>query len=49
MDITPKNIAIKDIKDALIAEDKCFISFIEKLDPIMDKLVKEQIKKQLNK
>lgn len=44
--MTVEELAIKDIKDELRQESKSFIAFRKKLDPIMNKMVKEYTKLQ---
>jgi hypothetical protein len=44
--MTSKEQAIQDIKDELDKEGKCFIAFIIKLDPIIEKIVEGYIKQQ---
>lgn len=44
--MTSKEQAIQDIKDELDKEGKCFITFIVKLDPIIEKIVEGYIKQQ---
>ena len=44
--MTAKEQALKDIKDELKREHKAFIAFKSELNPIMRKLVSEQIKEQ---
>lgn len=46
---TAKQQAVEDIQEDLLQEHKVFIAFIEKLDPIMDQLVDQQIKVQEEK
>ncbi len=38
--------AIRDIKESLRMQGKCFLAFHRELNPIMDKLVNNQIKAQ---
>ena len=45
--MSAKQAAVIDIQEDLSREGKCFIAFIERLDPIMEKLVEEQSCKQL--
>ena len=44
--MSAKQQAILDIKEELSRQGKCFIAFVEKLNPVMDYLVKEQLKEQ---
>ncbi len=44
--MTAKQQAIKDIRDDLKKSGKCFITFHSELNPIMDSLVEQQIRKQ---
>lgn len=41
--MTAKTLAIHDIKQDLMEQNKCFLAFQETLNPVMDKLVQEQI------
>lgn len=41
-----KEAAIEDIKNELQKQAKCFLAFIEILNPVMEKLVNQQIKRQ---
>ena len=41
-----KEKAIKDIRESLRVQGKCFLAFHRELNPIMDKLVNEHIKAQ---
>lgn len=38
--------AVKDILEDCIKQHHCFFIFIEKLNPIMDKLCEQQLKEQ---
>jgi hypothetical protein len=38
--------AIQDIQEELSKCGKCFIAFVQRLNPIMDELVNEQLKAQ---
>ena len=38
--------AVRDIKESLKTQGRCFLSFRRELNPIMDQLVEEQIKAQ---
>ena len=42
-----KQQAISDIKESLTLQGKCFLAFRAELDPVMEKLVEEESKKQL--
>lgn len=44
--ITAKQQAVLDILDDLGRDSKCFLAFREKLNPVMDELVKNYIKLQ---
>lgn len=44
--MTAKTAALQDIQDELRAENKTFIPFISRLNPIMGLLVDEQLKMQ---
>ena len=44
--MTAKQLAIQDIKDDLKAQGKCFLAFHSELNPIMNKLVTRQIRRQ---
>lgn len=44
--MTAKQKAIQDIKECLRQESKAFIAFRTELNPIMDELVEQQLKKQ---
>lgn len=44
--MTAKQKAIQDIKECLRQESKAFIAFRTELNPIMDELVKQQLKEQ---
>lgn len=46
--MTAKETALQDIKDDLKQQSKCFISFREKLNPIMKRMVSNYIKLQEN-
>lgn len=39
--------AIQDIKEDLERQHKCFISFVQELDEVMEALVEEQSQEQL--
>lgn len=41
-----REIATQDIKEDLQKQSKCFLAFHSELDPIMDKLVREQLREQ---
>lgn len=47
--MTAEEQATLDIKDELRKESKCFLAFRKKLNPIMDKLVKNYTKFQEEK
>lgn len=44
--MTAKCLAIRDIKVSLKQQGKCFMAFHSELNPIMDKLVSDQLKAQ---
>lgn len=44
--MTAKKSAIRDIKESLRNQGKCFLAFRQELNPIMDRLVSEQLKAQ---
>lgn len=44
--MTAKQQAIKDIKDDLMQENRCFLAFNNSLNPVMDRLVRDQIEQQ---
>lgn len=44
--MTAKQQAMEDIKNDLLEHGKCFIAFKSELNPIMRKLVSEQLKAQ---
>ena len=44
--MSAKQAAILDIQEDLSRQGKCFIAFREKLNPVMDSLVSEQLKAQ---
>ena len=45
--MTPKDLAVKDIKDDLMKENKAFLAFHNELNPAMRKIVFSQIKEQI--
>lgn len=44
--MTAEEQAIQDIKDELRSQSKCFLAFRKRLNPIIDHIVEEYIKKQ---
>ena len=44
--MSAKNQAIQDIKDSLKREGKAFIAFRSELNPVMRRLVNDQLKEQ---
>ena len=44
--MTAKNLAIRDIKESLRKQGKCFLAFRKDLNPVMELLVSEQLKAQ---
>ena len=45
--MTPKDLAVKDMKDDLSKENRSFLAFHNELNPAMRRLVSKQIKKQI--
>ena len=46
--MTPKDLAVKDIKDDLMKENKAFLAFHNELNPAMRKIVSSQIREQVS-
>ena len=46
--MTPKDLAVKNIKDDLMKENKAFLAFHNELNPAMRKIVFSQIKEQIS-
>ena len=44
--MTPKDLAVKDMKEDLRRQNKSFLAFHNELNPVMRKLVVSQIKEQ---
>ena len=44
--MSPKDLAVRDIKEDLRNQNKCFLAFRQELNPIMRKLVSQHIKAQ---
>ena len=44
MSTTARDAAEMDIREELSRQGKCFIAFVEKLNPVMDYLVSEELK-----
>ena len=44
--MTARQAAIRDIQDDLRQNHKCFIAFKRELNPVMDKLVRNQLEQQ---
>jgi hypothetical protein len=44
--MTAKEQAIRDIRESLKEEGKCFFHFIKELDPIMDQIIDEYSQEQ---
>ena len=45
--MTPKDLAVKDMKEDLSKENKSFLAFHNELNPVMRKIVSNQIKEQI--
>lgn len=46
--MTPKDLAVKDLKEDLRRMNKSFLSFHNELNPVMRKLVASQIREQVS-
>jgi hypothetical protein len=46
--MTPKDLAVKDMKEDLSKENKSFLAFHNELNPVMRKIVSSQIRKQVS-
>ena len=44
--MSARQCAEMDIREELSRQGKCFIAFVERLNPVMDYLVKERLKEQ---
>lgn len=44
--MSAKDSAVQDIKESLKIQGKCFLAFRAELNPVMEKLVNEQLKAQ---
>lgn len=44
MNTTARDAAEMDIREELSRQGKCFIAFVEKLNPVMDLLVDQELK-----
>ncbi len=45
--MTPKDLAVKEMKEILSKENKSFLAFHNELNPVMRKIVSNQIKEQI--
>ena len=41
-----REIATKDIQEELSRQGKCFLAFHSELDPVMDRIVKNELKRR---
>ena len=46
--MTPKDLAVKDIKDDLMKENKAFLAFHNELNPAIRRIVSSQIREQVS-